>query len=166
MTKQKHLDALTIDILRQGALHLTIPISAPKASLLTHLNDKNFANFFNTPNEKAQNNYQLQLSQRLGYSLNLPYTQNQIPVRDQVREDQLLVRLIQQGQKVGLDPHYVTQLFHVIIEESVLNQQAMLARWANPGSEKRLNRVAFLGDKGSYSYLATKKYFFAEWVND
>jgi chorismate mutase/prephenate dehydratase len=35
----------------------------------------------------------------------------------------------------------------------------MLARWANPSSEKPLNRVAFLGDKGSYSYLATQKYF-------
>ncbi|MFT5277480.1 MAG: chorismate mutase/prephenate dehydratase, partial [Granulosicoccus sp.] len=84
---------------------------------------------------------------------------NQIPVRDQAREEQLLIRLIKQGQKVGLDPHYVTQLFHVIIEDSVLNQQAMLARWANPGSDKPLNRVAFLGDKGSYSYLATQKYF-------
>jgi chorismate mutase/prephenate dehydratase len=35
----------------------------------------------------------------------------------------------------------------------------MLARWANPGSEKQLNRFAFLGDKGSYSYLAIHKYF-------
>ena len=84
---------------------------------------------------------------------------NDIPVRDQTREEQLLVRLIKKGQEVGLDPHYVTQLFHVIIEDSVLNQQAMLARWANPSSEKPLNRVAFLGDKGSYSYLATQKYF-------
>lgn len=82
-----------------------------------------------------------------------------IPVRDQVREEQLLVRLIKQGQKFGLDAHYVTQLFHVIIEDSVLNQQALLAQRANPGSTLPLNRVAFLGDKGSYSYLATQKYF-------
>ena len=82
-----------------------------------------------------------------------------IPVRDQKREEQLLVRLIKQGQEVGLDPHYVTQLFHVIIEDSVLNQQAMLADRANPGSTLPLNRVAFLGDRGSYSYLATQKYF-------
>ncbi len=82
-----------------------------------------------------------------------------IPVRDQKREEQLLVRLIKQGQTVGLDPHYVTQIFHVIIEDSVLNQQAMLASRANPGSELPLNRVAFLGDRGSYSYLATQKYF-------
>ena len=82
-----------------------------------------------------------------------------IPVRDQKREEQLLVRLIKQGQDFGLDPHYVTQLFHVIIEDSVLNQQAMLAERANPGSSLPLNRVAFLGDRGSYSYLATQKYF-------
>lgn len=82
-----------------------------------------------------------------------------IPVRDQKREEQLLIRLIKNGQEVGLDPHYVTQVFHVIIEDSVLNQQAMLAERANPGSALPLNRVAFLGDKGSYSYLATQKYF-------
>jgi chorismate mutase / prephenate dehydratase len=82
-----------------------------------------------------------------------------IPVRDQKREEQLLVRLIKQGKQVGLDAHYVTQLFHVIIEDSVLNQQAILAARANPGSTLPLNRVAFLGDRGSYSYLATQKYF-------
>ena len=38
-----------------------------------------------------------------------------IPVRDQKREEQLLVRLIKEGKDVGLDPHYVTQIFHVII---------------------------------------------------
>ncbi|GGW74785.1 prephenate dehydratase [Alteromonas halophila] len=82
-----------------------------------------------------------------------------IPVRDQKREEQLLISLIKKGKALGLDPHYVTQLFHVIIEDSVLNQQAMLAERANPGSALPLNRVAFLGDKGSYSYLATQKYF-------
>ena len=82
-----------------------------------------------------------------------------IPVRDVKREEQLLIRLIKEGRNAGLDPHYVTQIFHVIIEDSVLNQQAMLAERANPGSSLPLNRVAFLGDKGSYSYLATQKYF-------
>ena len=67
--------------------------------------------------------------------------------------------MIKEGKQIGLDPHYVTQIFHVIIEDSVLNQQAMLAERANPGSALPLNRVAFLGDKGSYSYLATQKYF-------
>ena len=81
------------------------------------------------------------------------------PIRDQHREQQLLVKLIKQGQKLGLDPHFITQLFHVIIEDSVLNQQALLAERANPEQSQPLNRVAFLGNKGSYSYLAAKKYF-------
>ncbi|QCZ94083.1 prephenate dehydratase [Salinimonas iocasae] len=84
---------------------------------------------------------------------------HQIPVRDIKREEQLLIRLIKHGQEKGLDAHYVTQVFHVIIEDSVLNQQTMLAERANPGSALPLNRVAFLGDRGSYSYLATQKYF-------
>lgn len=82
-----------------------------------------------------------------------------IPVRDQKREEELLLRLIKQGKEFGLDAHYVTQLFHVIIEDSVLNQQALLAAHANPGTDLAVTRVAFLGDKGSYSYLATQKYF-------
>ena len=82
-----------------------------------------------------------------------------IPVRDPVREEQLLIKLIQAGQKHGLDPHYITKLFHVIIEDSVLNQQALLSAKANPELSAPLQRVAFLGDKGSYSYLATQKYF-------
>ncbi|WP_345798869.1 prephenate dehydratase [Aliiglaciecola sp. CAU 1673] len=80
-------------------------------------------------------------------------------VRDAAREEALLIKLIQQGQALGLTPQYVTALFHVIIEDSVLNQQMLLAQRANPDNAQPLNRVAFLGDKGSYSYLATQKYF-------
>ncbi|MFT4998681.1 MAG: hypothetical protein ACI8RO_002036, partial [Flavobacteriales bacterium] len=43
--------------------HLTIPLSVPKVSLLTQLNDQHFANVFNTPYVKTQNNPQIQLSQ-------------------------------------------------------------------------------------------------------
>ncbi|GAC15281.1 prephenate dehydratase [Aliiglaciecola lipolytica] len=101
------------------------------------------------------------LAKRQQYTNSVAETKirNQIPVRDHKREEQLLIRLIKKGQEYGLDPHYVTQIFHVIIEDSVLNQQALLAERANPGSSLPLNRVAFLGDKGSYSYLATQKYF-------
>lgn len=82
-----------------------------------------------------------------------------MPVRDQAREEYLLVRLVKQAREFNLDPHFVTQLFHVIIEDSVLNQQALLAQHANPHTEQLAERVAYLGDKGSYSYLATHKYF-------
>ena len=85
--------------------------------------------------------------------------ENNISVRDKVREEQLLIRLIKQGKDFGLDPHFITKLFQVIIEDSVLQQQALLHQWANPDSSLPINRVAFLGKKGSYSYLATQKYF-------
>ncbi len=40
------------------------------------------------------------------------------PVRDQAREQALLLRLIDTGKEHQLDPSYVTQLFHTIIEDS------------------------------------------------
>lgn len=82
------------------------------------------------------------------------------PVRDPVREQQLLVKLIQVGkQDYQLDAQYITKLFHTIIEDSVLLQQAYLQNLANPQNRKPLARVAFLGAKGSYSHLATREYF-------
>lgn len=80
-------------------------------------------------------------------------------VRDTQREESLLVELVKKGQQFGLAPQYVKSLFHVIIEDSVLNQQALLTQHANPDKQNSVNRVAFLGDKGAYSYLATHKYF-------
>lgn len=81
------------------------------------------------------------------------------PVRDQQREQELLVRLIKQGKELGLDAHYVTSVFQTIIEDSVLNQQAYLQTLANPNIEMPTVSVAFLGAKGSYSYLASHRYF-------
>ena len=46
------------------------------------------------------------------------------PIRDQKREQELLVSLIEKGKTLGLDAGYVTKLYHVIIEDSVLQQQA------------------------------------------
>ncbi|MCG9583790.1 prephenate dehydratase [Vibrio tubiashii] len=83
------------------------------------------------------------------------------PVRDADREQQLLVKLINNGhQKYQLDAQYITKLFHTIIEDSVLLQQSYLQNLANPElSRKPLARVAFLGSKGSYSHLASREYF-------
>ncbi len=81
------------------------------------------------------------------------------PIRDQQREQELLIRLIKQGKSIGLDAHYVTSVFQTIIEDSVLNQQAYLQSLANPDIQTPTVSVAFLGDKGSYSYLASHRYF-------
>ncbi|MCW8336320.1 prephenate dehydratase [Vibrio sp. SCSIO 43135] len=83
------------------------------------------------------------------------------PVRDADREQQLLVKLINNGKdKYDLDAQYITKLFHSIIEDSVLLQQSYLQNLANPQqSRKPLARVAFLGSKGSYSHLASREFF-------
>ncbi len=82
------------------------------------------------------------------------------PVRDADREQQLLVKLINNGKdKYQLDAPYITKIFHTIIEDSVLLQQAYLQNLANPQSRKPHARVAYLGSPGSYSHLATREYF-------
>jgi len=81
------------------------------------------------------------------------------PIRDQQREQDLLIRLIKQGKALGLDAHYVTSVYQTIIEDSVLNQQAYLQQLTNPNIQTPTVSVAFLGDKGSYSYLASHRYF-------
>jgi len=100
-------------------------------------------------------------SQRRSLTLNVAKSKAHLvrPVRDQQREQELLIRLIKQGKELGLDAHYVTNIFQTIIEDSVLNQQAYLQTLANPNIQVPTVSVAFLGDKGSYSYLASHRYF-------
>ncbi|SHO55233.1 prephenate dehydratase [Vibrio quintilis] len=83
------------------------------------------------------------------------------PVRDAVREQQLLTKLIHNGHEhYQLDAPYITKIFHTIIEDSVLLQQSYLQNLENPPSDQSPKcRVAFLGAKGSYSHLATREYF-------
>ncbi|WP_407331271.1 prephenate dehydratase [Enterovibrio sp. 27052020O] len=85
--------------------------------------------------------------------------QTQKPVRDVEREQALLEKLVDDGRTHDLDPQYVTKVFHSIIEDSVLYQQAYLQRLANPENEQPLVRVSFLGGKGSYSNLAARNFF-------
>ncbi|EQA4286805.1 bifunctional chorismate mutase/prephenate dehydratase [Cronobacter dublinensis] len=79
------------------------------------------------------------------------------PVRDIDRERDLLERLIDIGKAHHLDAHYITRLFQLIIEDSVLTQQALLQQHLNQ-TNPHSARVAFLGPKGSYSHLAARQY--------
>lgn len=80
------------------------------------------------------------------------------PIRDTHREKELLTRLVKQGREQGLDAHYVLSLYQSIIEDSVLNQQAYLQGRANPALQKQQYTIAYLGARGSYSYLAATRY--------
>ena len=78
-------------------------------------------------------------------------------VRDIDRERDLLERLITLGKAHHLDAHYITRLFQLIIEDSVLTQQALLQQHLNKINPHSA-RIAFLGPKGSYSHLAARQY--------
>ncbi|MCL9775221.1 prephenate dehydratase [Vibrio methylphosphonaticus] len=103
------------------------------------------------------------LSERRKFSIEVAKSKVETskPVRDASREQQLLVKLINNGKdKYQLDAPYITKIFHTIIEDSVLLQQNYLQNLANPQqSRKPLARVAFLGSKGSYSHLASREFF-------
>lgn len=79
------------------------------------------------------------------------------PIRDKERERDLLDALIAAAKPYDLDGFYVTRLFQLIIEDSVLTQQALLQHQLNPISQHSA-RIAFLGPKGSYSHLAAHQY--------
>ncbi|GAA4897465.1 chorismate mutase [Ferrimonas pelagia] len=100
------------------------------------------------------------LAQRRELSLDVARTKADVtkPVRDSDRESALLTRLVSEGRQLGLDGQYVSRLFHAIIEDSVLRQQAWFQSQHNPAVTERIN-VAYLGAKGSYSYLASHSYF-------
>lgn len=75
-------------------------------------------------------------------------------VRDTEREAALLLQLMDQGATLGLDAGYVTRLYHIIIEDSVLMQQAWMQDSENTGNLT----IAHLGTAGSYSHLAAQGY--------
>jgi chorismate mutase/prephenate dehydratase len=77
------------------------------------------------------------------------------PIRDALREEQLLSDLIARGRSEGLDAHLVTRVFQEIIDDSIRSQQLHLLDY----DKKGLKRVAFQGIEGAYSELAGRKYF-------
>lgn len=78
-------------------------------------------------------------------------------IRDKERERELINSLILRGKKQGLDGHYITRIYQLIIEDSVLTQQALLQQHLNQTSSSSA-RIAFLGPRGSYSHLAARQY--------
>ena len=85
---------------------------------------------------------------------------NDLPIRDEKREKELLKRLIQEGKTKGLDAEYISRIFNEVIENSVRLQQQFVQRQANK-KNKTVNRikVAIQGIEGSYSYLTARKFF-------
>lgn len=99
------------------------------------------------------------LAERRELALDVARTKqsSHLPIRDKERERDLLKRLVEEGKKHHLDGHYITRLFQIIIEDSVLTQQALLQQYVNQ-DKLSTARIAFLGPKGSYSHLAARQY--------
>lgn len=99
------------------------------------------------------------LAKRRGYAVDVAQSKlhDNRPIRDKERERQLLDVLINKAKPLGLDGFYVTRLFQMIIEDSVLTQQAILQQHLNltPNDSARF---AFLGPRGSYSHVAARQY--------
>ncbi len=83
--------------------------------------------------------------------------QMRLSIRDKNREEDLLRSVVKQSTSMGLNADYITRLFTLIMEDSVLTQQALLQSEINQHNESTA-RLAFLGPKGSYSHLAARQY--------
>ncbi len=82
------------------------------------------------------------------------------PLRDGGREESILGRLITMGRGLGLDAHFVTRIFHEVIDDSVRSQQMILLD-SGKGAAAQHKRVAFQGIDGAYSHLAGQRFFSA-----
>lgn len=85
---------------------------------------------------------------------------SQSPIRDQKRESELLNRLVKLGKKEGLDSHFLSKVYYEIIEDSVRLQQYFVQDKLNTKGEKKQSVTAAIqGIEGSYSFMASQKYF-------
>lgn len=81
-------------------------------------------------------------------------------LRDVTREEQLLTRLVTLGRRDGLDRHFVTRIFHEVLEQSVRRQQEQLLDRDNPDRATHpVAVVSYLGAEGSYSHQAATRHF-------
>jgi chorismate mutase/prephenate dehydratase len=85
-------------------------------------------------------------------------TEHGIPLRDKSRENELLSHLIRLGQEKELDSHFILDIFHRIIDDSLLVQQSFLQNIVTTDDHADI-RISHLGDEGAYSYLAAEKHF-------
>lgn len=82
-----------------------------------------------------------------------------IGIRDPLRERDLIRRRIEDGDRLGLESHFITKIFHEILAESNRAQHDFLQHKLNPLPSKGVVRIAFQGIDGSYSHLAGRSHF-------
>ena len=85
--------------------------------------------------------------------------ENEKPIRDQKREEELLKKVIKLGEEKGVNKHFLTKVFYEIIEDSIRLQQSQILNPSKESNGKERITVAIQGIEGAYSYLASQKYF-------
>ncbi len=75
-----------------------------------------------------------------------------IPLRDRLREEQVISRVRAQAVEIGLDPHEIERLYRLIMEMSIARQQDHIR-----SRSKVPLRVSYQGVEGSYSHLTAQK---------
>lgn len=80
------------------------------------------------------------------------------PIRDVDREQALLSRLVRDGIELELNPQFVLDIYHRILDDSVRQQYTHSLNRENESLSKQLT-IAHLGDSYSYSYLAVQRHF-------
>lgn len=80
-------------------------------------------------------------------------------IRDRDREKQLLTRLIEAGREYGLDTHFITKVFHEIINDSIKIQNRFVLEAGNTADKSEVIKISIQGIEGSYSYLAAQQFF-------
>ncbi|CAL4323675.1 chorismate mutase [Buchnera aphidicola] len=101
--------------------------------------------------------YLLAERKKLIFTIAASKIQNNQEIRDIEREKKLLHDLINYGKKYHLTSEYITCIFQIIIEESVLTQQMLLQQFYN-NNKIYPSSFSFLGPNGSYSHIALNEY--------
>lgn len=101
------------------------------------------------------------LAERRNVSSEIIKSKNEfsLPIRDLKREDELINRLVQESDLIGLDSFYVKKIFNEIIEDSVRYQQKIVQKFFMNFDETERVKISIQGIPGSYSSLVAMKFF-------
>ncbi len=86
--------------------------------------------------------------------------EHDLPIKNQEREDSHLKSLLTQTKTMNISQDLLAEIYTKIYEDSVARQISYLQGLIATNGQRNVKiNVAYLGEKGTYSYLAAHKYF-------